>query len=113
MAPADIVFTIQTKAHDRFSRDGDDLIHVCNVTLSEALSGVSKTVKSLDDRVINISAPYVTPDTVKIIPGEGMFNKKKRTRGDLRVKFHIVFPESLGTNAELRNQLGQLLRGVK
>ena len=25
--PADIIFTLQTKPHDRFEREGDDLIH--------------------------------------------------------------------------------------
>ena len=38
--PADIVFTLQTKPHDRFERDGDDLVHTCAVDLKDALGGV-------------------------------------------------------------------------
>ena len=38
--PADIVFTLQTKPHDLFERDGDDLVHTCAVDLKDALGGV-------------------------------------------------------------------------
>jgi len=86
VVPADIVFTLQTKPHDRFERDGDDLVHECAVSLADALTGVSTSVRTLDNRVVKIEARHVAPDTVKIIPGEGMPNQKKRTRGDLKVR---------------------------
>lgn len=48
----------------------------CRITLHEALCGVRTTVQSLDGRMLRIEAPHVTPDTVKILPGEGMPNSK-------------------------------------
>jgi len=45
--PADIIFTLQTKPHDRFSREGDDLLHKMNVSLSEALGESSSSLAYL------------------------------------------------------------------
>ena len=64
-------------------------------------------MKSLDGRDIRIQANYVTPDTVKMIPAEGMPNSKTRTKGDLKVSFKIIFPE-LSTNE--RDQISTILR---
>jgi len=105
--PADIVFVVKTKPHDRFTREGDHLLYECKVSLLEAISGVTTTVKSLDGRDIRIHANYVTPDTVKMIPAEGMPNSKTRTKGDLKVSFKIIFPE-LSTNE--RDQISTILR---
>jgi DnaJ-class molecular chaperone len=48
----------------------------CRITLHEAICGFKTTVQSLDGRALRIEAPNVTPDTVKILPGEGMPNSK-------------------------------------
>lgn len=107
--PADIVFTLHTKPHDRFEREGDNLVYNCPVTLQEALCGVRTTVQSLDGRVIPIEAKHVTPETVKLIPGEGMPNSKQKTKGDLKVRFKIIFPTLTETE---RNQIGNILRNA-
>lgn len=106
--PADIVFTLQTKPHDRFERDGDDLIHTCTVDLADALTSVSTTVRTLDNRTLKIDARNVTPDTVKVVTGEGMPNPKKRSRGDLKVKFRIVFPD---LSDHQRQQIKTIIEG--
>jgi DnaJ-class molecular chaperone len=77
--------------------------------LQDALCGVRTTVQSLDGRQIAIEAKHVTPETVKIIPGEGMPNSKQKTRGDLKVKFKIIFPNL--TESE-RQQIGNILRNA-
>lgn len=92
--PADIVFTLQTKPHDRFTREGDDLCCVLGVTLENALSGVSTSVLTLDGRRLPIEAPSgVTPATELIFPGEGLPNSKTKIKGRMRVKFLISFPQ--------------------
>ena len=48
--PADIVFVLKTKPHDRFERDGDDLICKVTITLYEALCGARLIVTTLDNR---------------------------------------------------------------
>eukprot|EP01038_Epipyxis_sp_PR26KG_P008015 gene8015-10862_t len=104
--PADIIFTLQTKPHDRFERDGDDLIYTCPVSLHDALCGVTATVSTLDGRSLPIKMSTVKPDTIKLIPGEGMPNSKKKTKGDLKIKFNIAFPD---LNESERNQIGDIL----
>ncbi len=105
--PADIVFVVTGKPHDRFVRDGDNLLHVCHVTLAEALTGVRKGVMSLDTnpRRILIEEPFVTPSTKKVISGEGFVCKGGR-KGDLIVSFDIEFPP---LSASQRQQISQIL----
>jgi DnaJ-class molecular chaperone len=67
---------VQTKPHERFERDGDNLIYHCPITLQEALCGVRTSVLSLDGRQIQIDAKHVNPETVKIVSGEGLPNNK-------------------------------------
>ena len=99
--PADIVFTICQKPHDRFIREGDDLVHKCSVSLADALSGVRKSVLSIDGhKQIPIEAPHVTPDTEVIVNGEGMINSKTKVRGKLRVRFTILFPDLTTTERQ-------------
>jgi len=105
--PADIIFTVTTKPHDRFERVNDDLIHTHTISLHEALTGVRFTLETLDNRQIPIEARHVTPDTIKIIPGEGMPNSKSRAKGDLRIKFHILFPDLSDSE---RHQIAGILR---
>ena len=88
----DVIFVIQAKPHDRYSRDGDDLIYTYPVTLEQALMGVDVQVPTLDGRSLPVRLSTVTPETCHVVPGQGMLNSKKKTRGDLRVKFLIRFP---------------------
>ncbi|RYG67068.1 hypothetical protein EON64_08275, partial [archaeon] len=110
VVPADIVFTLQTKPHERFEREGDDLVATVSVSLHDALCGVRTTLQTLDGRVLPVEARHVTPDTVKLLPGEGMPNAKHKTRGDLKVKFKIQFPDLSDTE---RQQIGALLRNAR
>ncbi len=66
-------------------------------------------MKTLDGRVLPIEVRSVTPDTIKLLPGEGMPNSKLKTRGDLKVKFKIVFPDLTQTE---REQVGGILRNA-
>ena len=88
----DIIFILSTKPHDKFVRQGDDLMYTCRVSLQEALQGVNTTVTTLDNRTLPIRASTVTPDTVLTTLNEGMPNHKTGKRGALLVKFDISFP---------------------
>ncbi|GAB5034234.1 dnaj subfamily b member 5 [Nannochloropsis oceanica] len=91
--PADIVFVLNTKPHPRFEREGDDLVYTATVPLEQALTGVEVTIQTLDGRTLKVSEPHVTPGTVKILRGEGMpLQKSPDRKGNLKVKFNIVFP---------------------
>lgn len=40
------------------------------------MSGFTKTITSLDNRLVSFSAQFVTPETVTTLTGEGMPNLK-------------------------------------
>jgi DnaJ family protein B protein 4 len=110
--PADIVFTVQSKPHPKFVRDGDDLVHTVDVTLADVFAPdpVRTTVTGLDNKNVVVESRNITPETVRIVPGSGMMNNKKRARGDLKVKYNIEFPDNL-TSAE-RSQIFRILQNA-
>lgn len=65
--PGDVVFEIEQKPHDRFTRKGDDLFYQAEIDLLTALGGGHFGIEHLDDRWL----------TITIAPGEvitpGMF----------------------------------------
>ncbi|KAF1318642.1 Dnaj subfamily b member, partial [Globisporangium splendens] len=97
-APQDIVFIIKEKPHDKFKRDGDNLIYRAKLSLKDALVGNGTlTIKSLDGRSINMRLDgVIAPGTRKVFAGEGMpLQKNPSQRGDLFVEFDVQFPTSL------------------
>jgi len=121
-----------------YVRDGNNLIYTHKLSLSDALTDHNGLqVRTLDSRIISIACPeVVSPFYEKIIlgssssialcesyfmwlsqcvlvcvlSGEGMpISKKPGTKGDLIVRFHILFPKYL--NGEKRNKIKELLAG--
>ena len=100
---SDLVIHIKEKKHPYFKRvNKDDLIYLHEITLAQALSGDPVRLTTLDNRKIAVSIDeIISPSTVKKVPGEGMpvFQKEMSVRdlttkkGDLYIKFHIIFPE--------------------
>ncbi|OAQ27525.1 DnaJ-domain-containing protein [Linnemannia elongata AG-77] len=95
----DIEFILEEKPHDTFTRRGDDLIVDLELTLLEALSGFSKTVKTLEGKSLPVSASssrVVQPGQEERFPGEGMpISKKPGQKGDLIVRYVVKFPTQL------------------
>ena len=110
ITPPDIVFIIQEKkdADPSFVRDGNNLIYTHKLSLSDALTDCSLQIPTLDSRLISLACPeVVSPYYEKIVPGEGMpISKKPGSRGDLIIKFHILFPKYL--NGQKRNKLKEV-----
>ncbi|KAG5562674.1 hypothetical protein RHGRI_005407 [Rhododendron griersonianum] len=108
--PADLVFVIDEKPHNLYTRDGNDLIMNHRVSLAEALGGTTVNLTTLDGR--NLSVPVtdiVSPGYELTISREGMpITREPGNRGDLRVKFEVKFPTKLTPEqrAALRRALG-------
>lgn len=97
-APGDVVFVVEERPHARFTREGDNLVHVARVSLRDALCGVSTSVTTLDGRALPVTvAGVATPTATKVVRGEGMPLSRgpPGARGDLHVRFEIAFPKSL------------------
>lgn len=98
----DLVFVVEEKPHDVFTREGDDLICRLRIPLVDALTGVDgkKTIVALDGRKLQISLPggVVKPNQETRIPNEGMPIRKQgsmKKKGDLIVRCDVVFPDRL------------------
>ena len=108
--PADVVFVVEEKPHAVFTREGNNLVHKARITLKDALCGGEYTLKTLDDRRIRI--PFGGPvqsGSTQIVPGEGFPISKTggRQKGDLLLKFEVVFPDRL--SEEQKKQLRNIL----
>lgn len=102
-----IILLQSNESSNKFIRNGDNLYYNKDVLLSEALNGFEFLVKHLDDRVLCIKNTdcIISPNETKVIRGEGMpilnsdnfLNKEnsKINKGDLIIKFNIVFPNKL------------------
>lgn len=106
----DVIFVVKEAKHSRFSRSGNDLIYQATVSLGDALLGAIVKVPTLDDRTLSIGvSDIIHPGYTQVVPGEGLpinkiANSGKRfsntnedviEKGDLILKFVIVFPENL------------------
>nr|CAD7199856.1 unnamed protein product [Timema douglasi] len=95
--PGDLVFVTEDRPHDRFWREGDNLLMVCNVDLKEALTGCTVVVNTLDHKTLRVPITQVTtPEYEKVIQGEGMPQLTDwRHRGDLVIRFNMALPPYL------------------
>jgi len=110
--PADAIFTVSEKKHPTFKRVGNDLVLKAEVPLVSALTGWSFSFRLLSGKKVSCTFhdEIICPGYEKVIGGEGMpIPEQKGARGDLKVKFEIVFPKEL--TDEQRAGLAEILRG--
>lgn len=101
----DLVFVVEEKQHEVFTREGNDLLCRVPISLVEALTGslsgkIVKTVEMLDGRRLQVTAPngVVKPGQKTTVPGEGMPIRKDgsvKKKGDLIAKWEVTFPDRL------------------
>jgi len=101
----DLVFVVEEAPHDKFTREGNDLITTEKLALVDALTGTSstRTVTGLDGKkiAVPVPVPVVKPGAQTRVPGHGMPIRKEgqvRSRGDLIVKWDIGFPDKLSVS---------------
>ena len=114
---SDLIVKIKEKKNNLFKRvNKNDLIYIHEITLAQALNGDPVRLTTLDNRKIAISIDeIISPSTVKKVPWEGMPIYKKELsvrdleieKGDLYIKFHIIFPEYIDPARKM--EISQLL----
>lgn len=109
----DVIIVLQTKPHEVFQREGNDLFMTHRVNLTEALCGFNIVIQHLDGRDLVMKNPpgeVIEPGTVKGIVGEGMpIYRNPFEKGNLYVKFDVQFPENYFINEEKLKELEMLL----
>ena len=111
----DLIIEIFLQKHKDFIRKGADLLYKCEISLLEALTGVTLAITHLDGRRILIkSSPgeIIQPQTLKTVEELGMpfFNSPFRF-GHLYIDFQIVFPDKLSD--EQSNKITEILNNER
>ncbi|GAX73987.1 hypothetical protein CEUSTIGMA_g1437.t1 [Chlamydomonas eustigma] len=94
----DLVLIVEELPHSRFKRSGNDLHTTIQLSLVTALTGGTVQVQGLDGQALQLPLnEIITPASQKVIHGQGMPISKAegKKRGDLYVKFEIMFPRQI------------------
>mmetsp|Transcript_8078 Transcript_8078/g.15145 ORF Transcript_8078/g.15145 Transcript_8078/m.15145 type:complete len:1135 (+) Transcript_8078:46-3450(+) len=106
LAPGDVILVCRMQEHQSFLRKGDDLLAEQHVPLQVALCGGAFEVPHLNGNVVQVRVPrgvVLAPGCVKCLPGEGMPKRHNPSlRGDLVLRFGVIFPESLTEDTAVR-----------
>lgn len=99
MISGDIIIVFIEKEHDVYKRSGSNIITKLDINLTEALCGLSKSIKTLDKRTLFIQTvpgkEVIQNSEIKVIKYEGLFCEKSSKRGDLIIQFFVNFPKSI------------------
>ncbi|KAF0473741.1 dnaJ-like subfamily B member 13-like [Gigaspora margarita] len=92
----DIVVVVNEKPHPVFTRDNDDLRIILKISLLEALVGFKNNIQTLDGRSLPLSSnSIIKPGQEQRVPNEGMPTKDPTKKGDLIIKYDVIFPSKL------------------
>jgi len=105
----DVHVNFELLPHDRFRRDGDNLLTTVPITLAESLAGANLAVETLEGRTLNIMIDQVVhPSFTRVVTGEGLpCNGNTNKRGDLIIDCSVTFPKYL--TAEQKSELKRIL----
>lgn len=112
--PGDLKVKIRTLPHPVFERRGDDLFTNATISLADALTGFSITLKHLDGHQVKISREKITWPGAKVRKsGEGMPNyENNHAKGALYITFDVDFPKG-EISAEDKEAIRKILSKYK
>uniref|UniRef100_S4R5S5 DnaJ heat shock protein family (Hsp40) member A1 n=1 Tax=Petromyzon marinus TaxID=7757 RepID=S4R5S5_PETMA len=91
--PGDVIIVLDQKEHDVFRRKGQDLLMEMEISLTEALCGFRRPIKTLDNRTIVITShpgEVIKYDAIKCVLNEGMpFHRNPFEKGRLIIHFKV------------------------
>lgn len=87
----DLNLTVSVAPHDRFERQGDDLLTTIDVNCVEAMLGKKIEIETLDKKILEVNVnPGVQPGQILAIQGYGMPNvNDNRFRGRLLLMVNV------------------------
>ncbi|MFR9514547.1 MAG: molecular chaperone DnaJ [Rikenellaceae bacterium] len=91
----DLQVVVTEESHPELIRDGNDLIHNLNITVTTAILGGTVEVPTIDGRAKIKIAPGTHAGKVLRLGGKGIPDVNGRGRGDILVVVDITIPDSL------------------
>jgi molecular chaperone DnaJ len=106
----DLYVEIQVPPHERFHREGADLVAEVPLSFPEAVLGTSVKLATLDGEVtLEVPAGSETGKVLRV-RGRGMPYLRGSGRGDLHARLRVVVPDKVGPRArELLEELAKEL----
>ena len=96
----DIVVLLEVAEHERFRRDGTDLMIEVSLTFSQAALGARITVPTVEGSTwVDVPAGIQSGEVIRI-DGEGLPDLNGRGHGDLLVRFAVWVPTRLSSEQE-------------
>lgn len=110
--PGDLIFIIHDTGDNFFKREGCNLIIQRDISLKQALIGFKFRIKHMDGRILElVSNDIIKPDEIMKIEGEGMPKGPNESgKGDLIIRFNIIFPSHL--NGNRKDYINQILPDI-
>jgi molecular chaperone DnaJ len=108
-ASGDLYVHVRVAPNADFVRDGNDLLHVRTIGLTQAALGTACTIETLDGPEELVVPAGTQPGRVFRLRGRGVPVLQGRGRGDLLVQVEVQVPERLSEAEEtLLRQLAEL-----
>ena len=92
---ATCAWLVSVEPHERFVRDGDDLIYRLDVTMIEAALGTTAYVPALDGDIEIALPPGTQPGETKVYRNRGVPVLQGYGRGDLKMVVNVLVPRQL------------------
>ena len=94
--PGDLYLKVGVQPHEKFSRDGDDLVMSVPLKFSEACLGTQVEVETLEGKKFMMKVPQGTPSQSRLrIKGQGLPHGPNGDRGDIYVTINVSVPSQL------------------
>jgi curved DNA-binding protein len=94
--PGDLYLKVDIAPHDRYEREGDDLVMTVRIPFSDACLGTQVEVVSLEDKKFKVKVPPGTGCDAKLrVKGHGLPRGLMGERGDIYVRIGIDVPSSI------------------
>ena len=94
-APGDLYLEFNVKGHEFFKRDGDDIYLNVPITITDAVLGCKKDIRTLDSIVTLNIKPGTNTNDKQRIKGKGVKNANTGRTGDMYIIFEVVLPDKL------------------
>jgi molecular chaperone DnaJ len=91
----DVYVLVRIRPHERFVRDGNDLVFTVDLTMIEAALGTRLNVPTLDGEVELEFKGGTQPGEIRVLRGRGMPVLQGFGRGDLRLLVNVAVPRNL------------------
>lgn len=95
----DLYVKVHVKPHAIFRKDGANLVMQLPVKLTDALLGTSVSIKTIDDKVLEVKVPPMTK-TEEVLRLRGKGVRYENGSGDLLIHVSAILPKKLSGKAK-------------